>query len=205
MGQEPRGSADLVRRASSGDAVAVEELLERHLEDLRGYVKLHAGPAVLARESSSDLLQSVCREVLSSLEKGRFRFQGEGPFRKWLFRAALLKVKERHRYYLSQKRAAKREGAAVDSEGFPVLDRLPGSVGTPSVELLGREELQHLQTAFAQLPENYQQVILLSRVEGLSHKQIGERLDISEVNSRVLLSRAIARLARRVQDEDAAS
>ena len=58
-----------------------------------------------------------------------------------------------------------------------------------------REEVERLRAALSKLPENYRQVIHLAHVDGLSHREIAERLGISEANSRVLLSRALARLA----------
>ena len=50
-------------------------------------------------------------------------------------------------------------------------------------------------TAFAQLPEDYREVITLSRVVGLSHGQIASQLGKSEGAVRVLLHRALARLS----------
>jgi hypothetical protein len=50
----------------------------------------------------------VCREVLSDLAAQRLEFRGEGEFRKWLFQAADLKLKEKRRYWGAKKRAAAR-------------------------------------------------------------------------------------------------
>ena len=56
----PDAGRDLVDKASRGDAVAVDALLERHLPALHAFVRLHAeGDAIVARESRSDLVQSV--------------------------------------------------------------------------------------------------------------------------------------------------
>jgi RNA polymerase sigma factor (sigma-70 family) len=45
-------------------------------------------------------------------------------------------------------------------------------------------------------PENYREVITLSRVVGLSHREIGEQIGKNEGAVRVLLHRALARLGR---------
>jgi RNA polymerase sigma-70 factor (ECF subfamily) len=67
--------------------------------------------------------------------------------------------------------------------------------GTPSEVAALHEELDRLQEVLEQLPERYAQVITWAQIDGLGHAEIAERLGISETNSRVLLSRALARLA----------
>jgi DNA-directed RNA polymerase specialized sigma24 family protein len=51
-----------------GDQLAIEALLERHLPGLRAFVRLRAGPAVRTRESTTDVVQSACREVLAHFD-----------------------------------------------------------------------------------------------------------------------------------------
>jgi len=60
----------LVHSASRGDGIAIDELLHRYLPGLRAFVRLRASPAVRAKESASDIAQSVCREVLEDLAWG---------------------------------------------------------------------------------------------------------------------------------------
>ena len=74
----------------SGDRRAVQQLLERHLPSLRAYVRLRAGAVIPRHESGSDLVQSVCRDVLENLD--RFRYPGEAAFRAWLYATALRKI-----------------------------------------------------------------------------------------------------------------
>ena len=50
------------------------------------------GPQLRAKESASDLVQSVCREVLGRLD--RFQHGGEAGFRHWLYATALRKVRD---------------------------------------------------------------------------------------------------------------
>ena len=50
----------LLARARAGDAGALHTLLVRHEPLLRTYVRLHADPMLRARESCSDMVQSVC-------------------------------------------------------------------------------------------------------------------------------------------------
>ncbi len=187
----------LVQSASNGDAQAIESLLARYLPDLQGYIVRHVGALVRERESAADLAQSVCREVLERLRDGRLRFQGEAQFRRWLYRAALMKMLSRHRYWLAARRdagAGRHAQASTGSEAPPAA--LAPEPGTPSQEAAFHEELARFELAFAALPEPHREAIVLHHLEGLSHEEIAARKGFSASYSRALLSRALARLAR---------
>jgi RNA polymerase sigma-70 factor (ECF subfamily) len=179
-----------VEEASRGDVPAIDSLLSRYLPGLMRYVHRRAGPAILAKESSSDVVQSVCREVLESLRTERFEYRGEAEFKQWLYGAAVLKLEGRRRHWRAQMRDALREQPSGTSR---VVD--PSVSATPSADAMRREDAERLRTAVASLPESYRRIIELAYVEELPHAEIAERLSISETNSRVLLSRALARLA----------
>lgn len=183
----------LLARATQGDTEAIEQLLQQHLSGLRAYLRLKAGPALLARESSSDLAQSVCREVLENA--GRFRYDGEGAFRKWLFTTALRKIADRYEYYAAKKRAMAREETTGGDDA--VLEACRGFY-TPSRQAAAREDLARLETCFQGLDEDKREVILLSRMVGLTHAQIAAEMGRSEVAVRKLLSRALSELAERM-------
>lgn len=97
----------LVESARLGDEQAIDALLERHLPGLRAYVRLHASELIREKESCSDLVQSVCREVLEGVE--RFEYRGEAQFRNWLVTQAMGKIVSRQRFYLAEKRSPQRE------------------------------------------------------------------------------------------------
>ena len=186
-------SDELVERATRGEVDAVEALLEKHLAGLQGFVARNAGRLVGAKESSSDLVQSVCREVLERLANERFEYRGERAFKHWLYRAATLKLMNRHRYWIAGARdAALERPLGSTGDGGPI----PETPGTPSEEAMLLEELERFRGAFAQLSEIHRRVVQLAHVEGRPHRAIADELGITEAHSRVLLSRAMARLAR---------
>jgi RNA polymerase sigma-70 factor (ECF subfamily) len=192
-------SKDLIQRASAGDAHAVDRLLERHLPGLRMFVRRNISAGLLARESSSDVVQSVCREVLQHVDD--FEYQGEAAFRTWLYEAARRKLIDRLRYYNAEKRDAAREvgpGAGEGSLSGEEALQLANSLASPSREVVLREELQRLEGAFQKLSEDDRQVIRWIYLEGWSHAQVAERLACTEVASRKMLSRALARLSKQL-------
>src|SRR5262245_3177336 len=99
----------LVQQASTGDAVALHDLIERYLPSLAASVGRHAGDALLAKESRSDVVQSTCREVLEGIARGAFTWQGEPQFRQWLYQAALHKIQMKARHWNALRRDQDRE------------------------------------------------------------------------------------------------
>lgn len=202
MEREPghRTPIEQVAAASQGDAAAIEALLERYLPDLESYLARRAGRRVLRREAPEDLAQSVCREALERLRHGRFEFRGEPAFREWLYRAALMKLMNRNRHWNAERRAVELEAALPlvpgEASEAPGLD--PAVSATPSRAAEWQEELERFELAYVELPERQREVLRLFHVEGLSHADIAGQLAISEANSRMLLSRALARIGRRL-------
>lgn len=204
-GENAEDSAESLKRASRGDARAAEQLVAAWSPMIERYLKKHAAKSVLARESAADLAQSVCREALERFGRGELEFRGEAALRHWLYGAADLKVRNRLRYYGAAKRGEQpipTGGADDASEGalpFEALAHDPGP--TPSRAAAALEDRAAFDAALARLEDRQRAAVELFHFEGLGHKEIAERLGISEGNSRTLLARALARLARFVREE----
>lgn len=183
-------SEQLLHAAAQGDRGAADELLRRHLPGLKGFLRLRAGRMLLAKESCSDLAQSVCRDVLEQAD--RFRFGGEAGFRHWLYTTALRKIADRYEYYRALKRDAAREAEEEGAAGETL--RVYAGFYSPSQQAVAREELSRVELAFGRLPDEQQEVILMAKMMGLSRAEIATETGRSEGAVRTLLSRALARL-----------
>ncbi len=186
----------LAEAAARGDEAAVGKLLELHLPELRAFVRLRAGALIRARESTSDIVQSVCREVLQNAE--RFRFPTETAFRQWLFTTALRKLVDRREHWQAAKRDHAREHPLGPEPGALSESRLVAAyrrLSSPSGHAMAREEIERLESAFDELPEDYREVITLSRILGLSRAEIAQQMGRTEASVRMLLVRALAQLA----------
>lgn len=186
------------RAAAAGDRDALEELLVHFLPDVRAFVRLRVDPALRGRESSSDLVQSVCREVLRKAD--RFQYPDQEAFRRWLFTTALRKVRDHRDHHLAARRDARREVAARETAAERSLLEAYSGVLTPSRVVVGREELERVERAMDALTEEQRQVITLARIAGLSHAAIAAELGKSEGAVRMVLHRALARLVAAVED-----
>ena len=182
---------DLIRDAQLGDRAAVAAVLEDVLPDVRAYVRVNIGAKIRARESASDLVQSICREVLEDISD----FNGDQPraFKKWLFSLALNKIRGRHVAMKAQRRDVDRE--VVQQTGFEELMTCYGRIYTPSRIAQAREDVELIEKSMALLPGEYREVITKKCILQLSHEEIAEEMDRPEAAVRKLLSRARARLS----------
>ena len=179
-------------KARHGDSQALERLVESYLPQLHAFVRVRLGGRVRARESSMDIVQSACRELLA--DPSREEFRGEERFRGWLFTTALNKLREKFRFHGRERRSPDREHD-VDAD-----DLLPAaSFLTPSVDAIGRETALALDAAMQALSEEHREVITMARIVQLPHEVIAELMGRSEVAVRQLLVRALRRLAEELR------
>lgn len=192
MGEAESGSRS--DASASGTETPSSAMLEEHLSGLRAFVRLRLGRALRAKEESQDLVQSVCREVLT--EMPRLEPRATGGFREWLLRAAENKIRDRWRHWKREKRDVAREAEldATQVEDAEVCSSLADLI-TPSRQAASREDLERLERAFCDLPPDYREVIVLARLRDWSHERIAEKLGRTELATRTLLSRALARLS----------
>jgi RNA polymerase sigma-70 factor (ECF subfamily) len=184
----------LFDQATSGDRAALEGLLERYLPQLHAFVHARLGAGLQPRESSVDVVQSVCRNLLGA--RHAFDFRGEERFRAWLFTSALNKIREKARHHQMAVRDQGREDEAAGGTPLAALAHFL----TPSREAIGNETAAAVAAALAALSEEHREVITLARVVRLPHRVIGEVMDRSEEAVRQLLGRALLRLARELRN-----
>ena len=185
---------DLVQDASRGSQPALEEPFDRHLPDLRAFFRMRVGPSIRSRESDTDLVQSVCREVLQEMPQ-------VGPldsesFRRWLFATANRKLVDKQRFYGRAKRCAEAETPGVDvGDCKSYVDLL-----SPSTIAMSREASDRFERAFDELSEEQRIVVTNFKLLGMSHAQIGAAIGKGEGAVRMILHRALARIGRLLED-----
>lgn len=192
----------LLAAAAEGQPEALDALLERHLPGLRAFVRHRAGPLVRARERDSDIVQSVCRELVEGL--GGFRYEGEAAFRTWLYTAAKRKLADRDAHWRAQKRDVGREVSADDDGELDGASRERLMIECyhafcrPSQPAIAAEQLGRIETALRALTEEQRELILMSRIFGMTRAEIAARTGKSEAAIRNALPRALAALADRL-------
>jgi RNA polymerase sigma-70 factor (ECF subfamily) len=170
--------------------------LERLRPRLAAFVRRQLPAALGAKESSSDLVQSVFREVLQSA--GRIEYQGDEALRACLFMWAANKIRDRARFWHAQRRDIGREIGA-DADQLVDGPRVPP---TPSRTAILNETIARIEAACDRLPEEYRTVITLSRIAGWSNAEIAAHLHRSEGAVKMLLYRAMVRLTTELERLD---
>jgi RNA polymerase sigma-70 factor (ECF subfamily) len=186
----------LVTLAKEGDNSALDQLCKVYSERVRRIVRLRMGQELRSKLESMDLVQDVLISALRDLRD--FTYKDEGDFLRWLSTIAENRLRDNLEKLHADKRDIRKE-VRVDNHspssgnGFV---RIPAPIDstTPSVIMSRKEELDKLEKAIDELKPEYREVIILKRIEGLSYKEIGERLGRSPDAIGMLLSRAMVAL-----------
>jgi RNA polymerase sigma-70 factor (ECF subfamily) len=185
----PTSTFDLLERLRAGDGDAFRLLFEKYRRRLAVLIHYKLRADLRGQVEVDDLLQEVF--LIASREMDKFSYRSPGSFMAWLARIADHVVIDAARFQGRQKRHAAEmlRFRSVSNPGGPE----PVDSRTPSRLLREREGYDSLLGRLNQLPEDYRQVILLAKVEGLSTKEMAERLGRSPEAVAVLLHRAIQR------------
>jgi RNA polymerase sigma factor (sigma-70 family) len=186
---------DLVEQTRSGDRAALNELLIRNLDSVRAFARLRMGSMLRARESSTDIVQSACREVLEDCAD--FEYRGESSFRAWLCLQVERKLRARARHWKAERRDMRREESpAASNDSTADLTRCYASFDSPSRVASGHELIERIEGAFDRLSESDRELVVMARIVGLPGRELAAHIGRDEASTRTLLSRALARLAR---------
>lgn len=131
------------------------------------------------KNTSEDLVQSVFERLL----KYRQSYTGDGKFSTWLFSIARNQFNDHHRRF-------RRNGNPVqfDEDRLDIPEEKTGPVHQ------AKEKKEILEEALYALPEDYREVIILSRYEGLRYNEIAEILESTEGAIKVKMFRAMKEL-----------
>lgn len=179
----------LVERARGGDRAAFEALVERHRARLEAFVGSRLGSHLQAGIAPEDVVQESLLQAFSSIE--RFRWEGSDAFMRWLTGIAEHVIRKE----------ARRQGRDLGLRLEPRGDVPVSPISTARAMRRG-ERFDRLRAAVAGLREDYRQVILLSRIEGLKVREIAARMHRSEGAVRNLLLRALGKLQRSFGDTE---
>src|SRR6185295_1350189 len=147
---------------------------------------------VADKDDAYDVLQESFVSAWSALA----RFDPERPFEAWLRRIALNKCRDRAR-----RNAVKRAALAVLA-----WTGQQSEAATPPVESASAADraLKRLEAAIGDLPRALKEPLILTMLEGLSHKETGELLGINAKAVETRVYRAKRRLALALDRADLA-
>ncbi len=173
---EATSDHELMIAVRAGEIRRLGDLFERYHKPLYGFfVRLTNQPSV-----GEDLVQIVFYRIL----KYRHTYRDEGKFSAWI-------------YHLARKVAADhfRKHASTPTPTDPSdLHEQPASEPQPSEQAATAEDVVLLRAALARLPLEHREVLVLSRLQHLEHKEIAKLLDCSVGAVKVRAHRALKEL-----------
>ena len=186
----------LVTLAKQGDQSAVDQLCRIYGERIRRIIRLRIDRKLRPKIDSVDVVQDALVLALGGLEN--FTYKNEGDFLRWLSKIAENKLRDILDKFHADKRDVhkeipfRKEDRSTEGDSVGVAE--PMRTTTPSVIMRKKEALDKLEQALDKLKPEYKQVVVLKRIEGLSHAEIAERLGKNTGAVRMLLARAMAAL-----------
>jgi RNA polymerase sigma factor (sigma-70 family) len=166
----------LVAAVREGDDRAFEALYERY--------HARVGAYVLGMVKDHGRAEDVTQEVfVSALRRMR---QTERPiaFRPWIYEIAKNACIDAYR------RSSRAEEVSFDAE----RELFAGSGPAPDAAVDAKQQLDHLCGAFGGLSDTHHEILLLRELEGMSYREIGERMGMSRAGVESTLFRARKRL-----------
>ena len=184
----------LIERARGGDDAAFEDLCARYESAIKARIRPWIGGALRRKVSVLDVLQDVYIEAHRGLPA--FDPRGPGAFGAWIIKIAELKAKEAvRRFSGTMKRDATRE---VSRDARAATGNVPGCGPSPSEVAMGEEKREEIIAAMAGLPPDYRRVIELLQLGRLPLETVASMLGRTPQATRRLYSRALGRLADRL-------
>ena len=200
-----RDDARLVAALRAGDEDAYRQIVSEWHSMMVRVAQIF----VPSRAVAEEVVQETWLRVLGALD----RFEGRSSLKTWVFRILVNTAKTR----------AQREGrvipfsalndpgrvpeAAVDADRFlgPDDERYPGHWSSPprhlpEERLLAAETREQIAAAIDELPAAQRAVISLRDIAGWNAEEVRNALDLTEVNQRVLLHRARAKVRRALEE-----
>lgn len=131
--------------------------------------------------------EDVAQEVFIEVFRSAGKFRGDAKLSTWLYRISYNKCLD----HLRSKNRNKRSGNVVHLDG-EAAPQIPSEnyFEHPGIALEQKEESKIVFAAITALPENQRVAFTLSKVDGLSYKEIGEVMEMNLPAVESLLHRA---------------
>jgi RNA polymerase sigma factor (sigma-70 family) len=180
---------ELVRRVRRGDDRAFEQLYHRYHRRITAYIHGMVHDHARAEDVAQDVFVSALRRMRDT----------DRPiaFKPWVYEIAKNACIDQFR---RSKRAEEVSYDADEGMGAADYGRLVSSDAMPEAQLESKQNLDHLRGAFGGLSETHHEILVMRELEGLSYREIGERLGMSRPSVESTLFRARRRLTEEYEE-----
>lgn len=175
---------DFIEKLIAGDAEAFDHLVVRHISDIYALLVRITGDV----EEAGDLTQETFLSVFKAVKK----FRGDADLKTWLFRIAINKSHNRHRWWKRRKRGQTISlDASYGDSDSALSETIASDLANPEENILRLERERTLLAALRQLPDIFREAVVLCDLEGFSYEEIAAILEINigTVKSRIARGR----------------
>ena len=194
----PTSTFALLEQAKGGDEQALSRAFERYRRRLAVLIHYKLSPQAREFSDVEDLVQETCLRAFRDID--RFTYLAPGSFLRWLSAIADHAIVDRARYQNRQRRAG--EEVAFRSDSNP-LGPEPSDSRTPSRLFAQQQAVERLLARLDALPEDYRQVLIHTRIEGLTTAETAQLMGKSREAVALLVYRALKRFRVLCQETSA--
>jgi RNA polymerase sigma factor (sigma-70 family) len=176
----------LVAAVRAGDDGAFEQLYHRYQRRIGAYIYGMVHDHGRAEDITQDVFMSALRRMRAT----------DTPiaFKPWVYEIAKNACIDAFR------RSRRAEEVSYDADEGTERLHLVSNGPTPDAAVDTRMSLDHLRGAFGGLSEAHHQILVMRELEGLSYRQIGEKLGMSRPSVESTLFRARRRLSEEYEE-----
>ena len=183
---EEVSNSELVKKSQLGDKSAFEELVKRHQDLVFSLSFKLTGN----RELANDVAQEAFIRAWKAIDK----FRGDSTFGTWIYRITV------NTAWTLRKKAKKHYSLNIEDTQEPVVI---DEKKDPELVAINSDLSLVLRKALNQIPLEQRIIVELKNIEGRSHKEIADYLDISVTAAKVRLHRAHQKLRNILEEIEA--
>lgn len=180
----------LLNQYLSGDRGAISQLIDRHSNRVRDYIRM----MVKDHDLADDILQETFIKAVQVIDDGRYA--DTGKFLSWMLRIAHNKVID---YFRSQKSA---KTVNESESGYNVLGTLRFADSSVEDRLISEQIALDVRRLVEHLPEEQREVVMLRYYSGLSFQEIAEQTNVSINTALGRMRYALINLRKMIKDND---
>ena len=197
----------MLSRARGGDRSQLGHLFEACRSYLGVIARAQVEPWMQAKVDASDIVQQTLLEAHRDF--GRFQGKSGAEWIAWLREILSHNAADFVRQYGgTEKRQARRERSLLPQTDSSSAGRFwdPADPGeSPSQQLIRQERELQVADALAQLPPDYQEVVMLRNLQRLPFDEVARRMGRSRPAVQMLWMRALHKLQEALAEDGCAS
>ncbi|MBR6814846.1 MAG: RNA polymerase sigma factor [Alistipes sp.] len=190
MNTEVLSDQILLNRYISGESGAISQLIDRHSNRIRDYIRM----MVKDRDRADDILQDTLIKAVRTIDEGRY--VDSGKFLSWILRIA-------HNQVIDYFRQQKSSRTINESEaGYDVIGSLRIAERNVEDRIISEQIEQDVRRLIEHLPEEQREVVMMRYYSGMSFQEIADQTGVSINTALGRMRYALINLRKMIKDHD---